>query len=94
MIEGIYMIKVKFLTMLRDIVGEGTIETEKKENIQSLIEYLCQKYGERFRQAVLDEKGSLRNYVRVMLNGKEVNNPEREIDDGDTVLIFVPIAGG
>nr|MDO8080909.1 MoaD/ThiS family protein [Candidatus Freyarchaeota archaeon] len=88
------MIKVKFLTMLRDIVGEGNIETEKRENIQLLIEYLCQKYGERFRQAVLDEKGSLKKYVRIMLNGKEVNSPEKEIENGDTVLIFVPIAGG
>ncbi len=88
------MIKVKFLTMLRDIVGEGTIETDKKENIQSLIDYLCQKYGETFREAVLDEKGSLRKYVRVMLNGKEANNPQGRINDGDTITIFVPIAGG
>ncbi|WXG42069.1 MAG: MoaD/ThiS family protein [Candidatus Freyarchaeum deiterrae] len=88
------MIKVKFLTMLRDIVGEGTIETEKKETIQLLIDYLCQKYGERFREVVIDEKGSLREYVRVMLNGKEANNPQGKINDGDTVSIFVPIAGG
>ncbi|MEM2144779.1 MAG: MoaD/ThiS family protein [Candidatus Jordarchaeaceae archaeon] len=88
------MIKVKFLTMLRDIVGEGTIEIEKKENIKLLIEYLCQRYGERFKQAVLDKDGSLRRYVRIMLNGKEVDSPQKEISDGDTVLIFVPIAGG
>jgi MoaD family protein len=80
--------------MLRDIVGEGTIETEKKETVQLLIDYLCQKYGERFREAVLDKEGTLRKYVRIMLNGKEANSPEKQINDGDTVLIFVPIAGG
>ena len=67
---------------------------EKKETIQSLIDYLCQKYGERFTEAVVDEKGFLRNYVRVMLNGKEASNSQGRINDGDTVSIFVPIAGG
>ena len=85
---------MKFLTMLREIVGEGTIETEKKETISLLIEHLCQKYGEKFSEAVLDENGSLKEHVRIMLNGKEVNSPDTRISDGDTVLMFVPVAGG
>lgn len=88
------MIKVKFLTMLREIVGERTIETEKKETIILLVQHLCQKFGEKFSEAVLDEKGSLKEHVRILLNGKEVNSPDTKINDGDTVLMFVPVAGG
>ncbi|MGQ9721621.1 MAG: MoaD/ThiS family protein [Candidatus Jordarchaeum sp.] len=88
------MIEVKFLTMLREIVGMGTIEIERKETIPLLIEYLCKKYGKKFSEAIVDEKGSLKEHVRIMLNGKEVKNLDARINEGDTVLIFVPIAGG
>ncbi len=88
------MIKVKFLTMLREIVGEAVIETERKENIALLTQHLCQKYGEKFREAVLDEKGTIRKYVRFLINGKEAGNPETKINDGDTIVMFLPVAGG
>ncbi|MBS7251485.1 MAG: MoaD/ThiS family protein [Candidatus Freyarchaeota archaeon] len=88
------MIKVKFLTMLREIVGEAVIETEKKENIALLTQHLCQKYGKKFREAVLDEKGQIRNYVRFLINGKEASDPETKINDGDTIVMFLPVAGG
>ncbi len=88
------MIKVKFLTLLREIVGEGAIETEKKETISLLIEHLCQKYGKKFSDAILEEKGSLKEHVKIFLNGKEVNSPDKRINEGDTILMFVPVAGG
>lgn len=89
------LIRVKFLTMLRNIVGEDTVETgiESKETVSRLVEYLCQRYGEKFSEAVLNEDGNLKEYVKVILNGKEVGS-EARLKDGDTVLIFVPVAGG
>jgi len=89
------LIRVKFLTMLRNIVGENTVETEieSKETVSGLVESLCQRYGEKFSEAVLNEDGNLKEYVKVILNGKEVGS-EARLKDGDTVLIFVPVAGG
>jgi len=89
------MIEVRFLTVLREIAGERTAVIEKKESISLLIEYLCQRYGEKFRDTVIKgEKGALKEHVKIQLNGEEVNNPDTRIHDGSLVILFVPVAGG
>lgn len=59
-----------------------------------LMETLCQRYGEGFREAVLDPLyGELRSGVSVLSNGRRVNL-DSPLNDGDEVAFLVAIAGG
>jgi molybdopterin synthase sulfur carrier subunit len=49
------------------------------------------------KDAILDEHGSIRSHVIVMVNKRRLPNREREslsLQDGDELAIFPPVAGG
>ena len=90
-------IEIKFLTRFLEITGERTTQIDDVNNISDLIDVLIKKYGEEFKEILWDDKGNLRDYLKVMLNGEDV----RDIDgldtllkDGDQVVMFQTIAGG
>ena len=93
-------IKVKFFATFRDLLGLKELELEvgPEENLKliDLLEQLFQKFGEKFRNRIL-EGGNIRPQVNIMINGRNikfldgVNSP---LKDGDTVAIFPPVAGG
>ena len=90
-------IEIKFLTRFLEITGERTTQIDDVNNISDLIGMLIKKYGEEFKEILWDDKGNLRDYLKVMLNGEDV----RDIDgldtllkDGDQVVMFQTIAGG
>lgn len=89
-------IEVKFLTRFIDITGEKTTQIEA-EDISKLIEALCEKYDETFRDVLLDEDGNVRDYLKVMVNGEDIRDLdglETKLNDGDEVVMFQTIAGG
>ena len=90
-------IEIKFLTRFLEITGERTTQIDDVNKISDLIDVLIKKYGEEFKEILWDDKGNLRDYLKVMLNGEDV----RDIDgldtllkDGDQVVMFQTIAGG
>ena len=93
-------IKVKFFATFRDLLGLKELELEvgPEENLKliDLLEQLFQKFGEKFRNRIL-EGGNIRPQVNIMINGRNikfldgVNSP---LKDGDTVAIFPPVYGG
>ena len=91
------MIEIKFLTRFIDITGTKNIQLDDITDIDALIELLIQKYGKSFKEVLFDDKGNIRDYLKVMVNGEDI----RELDglntvlkDGDQVVIFQTIAGG
>jgi sulfur-carrier protein len=90
-------IEIKFLTRFIDITGEKTTQIEDAEDISQLIEALCEKYDETFRDVLLDEDGTVRDYLKVMVNGEDIRDldgTETKLKDGDEVVMFQTIAGG
>ena len=93
-------INVKFFATFRDLLGLKELELEvgPEETLKliDLLERLFQKFGEEFRNKIL-ENGNIRPQVNIMINGRnikfldEVNSP---LKDGDIVAIFPPVAGG
>lgn len=72
-------------------------ETEvKAHSIGEALETLCASYPG-MEQAVFDEQGNVRPYVRVMVNGHDIalaqglNTP---VTPADEIAIFPPIGGG
>lgn len=90
-------VEVKFLTRFIDITGEKTTEIEDAKDISQLIEALCEKYDETFRDVLLDEDGTVRDYLKVMVNGEDIRDldgTETKLNDGDEIVMFQTIAGG
>jgi len=90
-------VEVKFLTRFIDITGEKTTQIEGSENISQLINALCEKYDKTFRNVLLDEDGTIRDYLKVMVNGEDIRDLdgiETPLKDGDEIVMFQTIAGG
>ncbi|WP_223791008.1 MoaD/ThiS family protein [Methanobacterium spitsbergense] len=91
------MIEIKFLTRFIDITGEKNIKIEDVPDIKTLVEFLCKKYDESFKEVLFDENGNLRDYLKVMINGediRDINGLDTPLKDGDQIVMFQTIAGG
>ena len=64
----------------------------------SVLQRLVDRYGARFREALLDPKTEqLRGSVVLLVNGRVLSGPERleaQLADGDTVMLLPAIGGG
>jgi molybdopterin synthase sulfur carrier subunit len=90
-------VNVKFLTRFIDITGEKTTQVKDVEDISLLIDNLCQKYGDGFKEVLLDENREIRDYLKVMINGEDIRDLDgfdTSLKDGDEIVMFQTIAGG
>jgi MoaD family protein len=87
-----------FLPVLPEAIGRKELEVEfAGETVSDLIEHLVARHGRKARQALYDEKGQLDPVVQVLLNGKEWVTHDRldtALQDGDSVMLMVMMAGG
>jgi molybdopterin synthase sulfur carrier subunit len=86
------------LPTLAKALGRKELELEfGGETVGDLVEDLVEQYGRKVRQALLDEEGELDPVVQVLLNGKEWVSHDRldtALQDGDTVVLMMMMAGG
>ena len=91
------MVKVKFLARFRDITGERSVDIEHIGSITDLMKTLTEKYGNEFKDALFDKEGNLRDYMKIIVNGEDVESNgglKSNVRDDDEVVIFQTIAGG
>ena len=91
------MVEVKFLSRFRDITGERSTNIENNGKIKDLIEILINKYGNAFKDALFDKNGDLRDYMKILINGEDlqaIGGFDAEVKDDDEIIIFQTIAGG
>lgn len=89
--------KIKFYATFRYIVGKKEIQKYFNGTVYQLLSSLCDEYGEEFKNAFFNEEGRLRKYVKIIVNGRNLDDLkglETVLKDKDTVAIFPPIAGG
>lgn len=89
--------KLLLYATLREIAGQSEVVLPLLEP-RDLITYLsdlADQYGSEWRDTVLSDDGTLSEYVRVYLNGKEIDKAANVlVSDTDEVEILVPVAGG
>ena len=89
-------LELRFFANFREIVGQKEItgRYDGVSTIGDLIEALSDEYPD---MELLEGDGSLREFITVMRNGRDVAHIEglqTALDDGDTVSVFPPVAGG
>ena len=91
--------KVNFYATLREIVGGASIEVdlEPGSSAQQLIERVVAQHPS-LETALLDESKRLHEYLKMLINGREVVYLEEQfqhvLQPTDTVDIFPPVGGG
>lgn len=91
------MVKIKFLTRIKDITGNKELEMDYVGEISGLVDLLINKYGDVFQEALLNKKGEFRDYIKILINGEDVRNInglDSTIVKEDEIVIFQTIAGG
>jgi len=90
-------VRIRFFARFRDLLGTDIIgEPATGTVLASLIREVAGKNRQGY-QAIFDEKGSFREIVILMRNGRRVDATEAEkiqITDGDEIAIFPPVSGG
>lgn len=93
-------VRVKGYLVFKDLVGELVIQKTAGERLtlQTVLQRLCSEKGHPFEKAVLDSSGNLQKSVAILVNGRHYNHlPGKlntELEEGDEVAIFPPMAGG
>lgn len=70
---------------------------QENSDIRDLLNHLEDMYGEDFKNAIFDNQGNLNEGIVLMLNGVNIMAGEGfyiKLSEGDSLLIFPPVAGG
>ena len=87
-------ITLRLLKPLKDIVGKDSLSIEVDEGtVASLFEKISSDYPELGKE-LFDEKGELDYRVNVIHNDKPLVEFDVEMNEGDSVTLFIPISGG
>jgi len=90
-------VEVKFFASFREIMGQKKV-TMEADNVEEVLGEIKEEYSELGSEIFLDEDSSeLEDFVIIMVNGRKIemlDGTETSLEDGDTVAIFPPVAGG
>ncbi|MFC4550150.1 MULTISPECIES: ubiquitin-like small modifier protein 1 [Halorussus] len=87
-------LELRFFATFREAVGQKTLEREfgDDDTVGDVLNSLVEEYD-----LDLFEDGDIRSQVSVMKNGKDVyhlDGQDTALEDGDTLSVFPPVAGG
>jgi molybdopterin synthase sulfur carrier subunit len=89
-------IEFRAFATFREAVGQKTFsrEYDDSETVGGVLRSLSEEHPE---MELFDEDGELREFVSVLKDGRDITHLEgieTELEDGDTVSLFPPVAGG
>lgn len=89
-------LELRFFANFREAVGQKSVYREYAGDcrVGDVLHDLEDEYPE---MELFAEDGSIREYISILKNGRDVTHEdglETALDDGDTVSIFPPVAGG
>ena len=87
---------MRFFANYRDAVGQKTLVREY-DDVATVGDALRELVAEYPDIDVLAEDGSMREYVTVMRDGRDVSHVdglETELEGGEVLSVFPPVAGG
>lgn len=90
-------VRVKFFADFKEILGQKEVEVPA-EDVSNLLEKVTGE-NEELKEELFENGDELRldESVSIMVNGRKtelLDGINTELEDGDTVAIFPPVAGG
>ncbi|KAB1193270.1 MoaD family protein [Haloferax sp. MBLA0076] len=90
-------LELRFFATFREAVGQKTIHwrVDDDSKVGDVLHSLESEYDGLTGQLI--EDGNVRPHVNVLRNGREVvhlDGLETTLEDGDTISVFPPVAGG
>lgn len=80
-------------SVLASYTGGARRVTAEGDSVTELLDDLDRQFpGLRFR--MVDERGRLRQHVRVFVNGEAIRDLDTAVDDADDVQILQALSGG
>lgn len=88
--------KLRFLSGLREIVGEEEVDLAYEGRLSDLLESLCGRHGEPLRRLLIDaaNPGRKSPFVKILVDGEDVGQGDPELEGEEEIFLFLPIAGG
>ncbi|MFB6206373.1 MAG: ubiquitin-like small modifier protein 1 [Haloglomus sp.] len=91
-------LELRFFAAFREAVGSKTIEREFDDSadVGTVLQALEAEF-DGLEGRLLDDEGGLRPQLSVLKNGREtvhIDGLSTPLEDGDTVSVFPPVAGG
>jgi molybdopterin synthase sulfur carrier subunit len=90
-------VRIRFFARFRELLGTDIIvDAPKGKVLSDLVKDVASKNREGY-DAIFDEKGTFREFVILMQNGKRVETTAAamtRVADGDEIAVFPPVAGG
>lgn len=90
-------VKVSFPSVFVALTrGEKEVEVSAS-TLKDALAQLVEKYGEKFKDRVLDQAGNPRRLLNIYVNGKNVRHLqglETALNDGDEVSVLPAVSGG
>ena len=93
-------VHIKYFAALREIVGkrEETVKVNDNTTVESLLLYLSEKYGDKFKKYVFKPKTtSPRENLQFLIDGKSItalNGIGTNLKDDCKFVIIPPVGGG
>jgi molybdopterin synthase sulfur carrier subunit len=91
------IVQLRAFAKFEDILGRDLkVELEEGSTVRDLLDKLSTSHP-RFRSAIFDESGQVREYVMLMKNRKNIvslSGLETRLSESDEVAILPPLAGG
>ena len=90
-------VTVKALRPFSEALGAKDIELDRPEGetVETLIRHLADEHPA-FREHALDAEGGIELTLNIMVGGRPVGEHDlsNPLEDGDEVLLFMPLSGG
>jgi MoaD family protein len=92
------MVRIKLFANLREAAGgKRVVECDLRGPVSTteLMQRLSDDYGEKTRDLLFSQDGTVRENILVMRNGQMVRDrDDKAISPGDEVAVLLPVAGG
>ena len=98
--SGTVQVTVEYFLTFRERAGKKkseTLEIGEEVTVRDVLNQVASKYGEDFRDALFDRGGNLREYVRVLVDGRDVqglSGLSTGLRSNCIISIFPPAGGG
>jgi molybdopterin synthase sulfur carrier subunit len=92
-------IEVRLFANLREFAKTKAVVEDIKSgtSVGDVLQKICERFGARFREQVLNKRGQPNENVKVLLNGHNIvflQGAPTKLRDGDVIAIFPPVGGG